>query len=345
MKKIIALAICAVMVFSVAFCLVGCDSDAYKEANDLFEVGKYEDALLLYKKIPDYEDSAEKIKECETILVYKNAVDDMKNKNYKDAREQFAEILEYKDSNDKYIECSNQYATELYYDGQYKEAKAIYDEIDSDSSDRSYCNQKVLSEYILNNGTKLGDNEDFGNAYLFSSDKGKYIISQKFENTRDDEVDKYMDDEYWLAISADEEYGTLHFIYFSKGELTDNGTITYFNATVDFSTLTVDVTGDIALFQDGNNRILLGKGLFVNSYSDYYPKYVEKGKGLTYSALGVYLMEDGKKQTITDKEAVGQMCLKTTNDGYQDIIENANKLLKTTGLNITMKWLGFDKLD
>ena len=40
-------------------------------------------------------------------------------------------ILDYKDSESKFNECSEKYATELYYDKKYTEAKAIYDEIKS----------------------------------------------------------------------------------------------------------------------------------------------------------------------------------------------------------------------
>lgn len=212
MKKVVALVICVVGLFSLVCNLTGCGSgnnnsaesseskineaDVYKEANSYYEAQKYDDALVLYNKIPEYEDAADKIKECKSILTYKAAIEDMNNKNYKDAREQFSQILDYKDSESKYKECSELYAKELYYDKKYTEAKAIYDEIKSTSIESKSCNKEVLKEYILNNGSKLGDNELIGSSALFKNDTDKYIITKTFTNTKDDEIDNMMDSEF-----------------------------------------------------------------------------------------------------------------------------------------------------
>ena len=76
--------------------------------------------------------------------------------------------------------------------------------------------------------------------------------------------------------------------------------------------------------------------------------YVEKGKDLKRVSLDLTEMKDGKTTKISDlsrKASFASWVDATTNDGYQDIIVNANELIKTTGLNITMKGLGFEKLD
>ena len=76
--------------------------------------------------------------------------------------------------------------------------------------------------------------------------------------------------------------------------------------------------------------------------------YVEKGKKLERVALSLTEMKDGKTTSIADLNRKASFAVwvdATTNDGYQDIIVNANELIKTTGLIITMKGLGFDKLD
>lgn len=365
MKKVVALVVCVVMLFSVVLSLSGCggnnsgsstessesninEADVYKEANSYFEAQKYDDALVLYNKIPDYEDAADKIKECKSILTYKTAIEDMNNKNYKDARDQFSQILDYKDSESKYNECSEKYATELYYDKKYTEAKAIYDEIKSTSFESKSCNTAVLKEYILNNGSKLGDNELIGSSALFTNDTEKLIITKTFTNNKDDEIDDKMDNEYMLAILADKESSYLYFVYFSKGTTTDNGATVSLNSKVEISTGNVDAQGDLAYMIESENTHYLGKGLYVNSYDDYFPMYVEKGKKLKRVAISLTEMKDGKTTNVSDlnrKQSFAAWNDAATNDGYQDIIANANELLKTTGLNITMKGLGFDKLD
>lgn len=56
MKKVLALVLC----FCMALSLTACKSGDYEKAKKLFDAGKYEEALALYEKLGDYEDSAEK---------------------------------------------------------------------------------------------------------------------------------------------------------------------------------------------------------------------------------------------------------------------------------------------
>ena len=60
MKRILALAITLVMLFSLA----GCASGDYKKAVSLMEAGSYEEALAMFSTLGDYEDSAELANAC-----------------------------------------------------------------------------------------------------------------------------------------------------------------------------------------------------------------------------------------------------------------------------------------
>ena len=48
----------------LAFLLTGCGNSDYKKAMVLYEDGKYEEAIVLFLELGDYEDSAEKVIAC-----------------------------------------------------------------------------------------------------------------------------------------------------------------------------------------------------------------------------------------------------------------------------------------
>ena len=63
------------LVFILCFILTGCDSNRYEKATELFTQGEYQEALELYQKLGDYEDSAEKVKECEREIGMRSHAD------------------------------------------------------------------------------------------------------------------------------------------------------------------------------------------------------------------------------------------------------------------------------
>lgn len=64
MKRIVAL----ILVLSMVLVLCGCSSSNYKKAVDLYEKGNYEEAMTLFEKVGDYEDSEEYIRKLEVLL-------------------------------------------------------------------------------------------------------------------------------------------------------------------------------------------------------------------------------------------------------------------------------------
>jgi tetratricopeptide (TPR) repeat protein len=90
MKKFLLIALVVVM----ALCLMACDSSDYKKAEELYQNGSYEEALVIYETLGDYEDSAKKAKDCK----YEIAVDLFETKDYDSAVAMFEELGDYKNS-------------------------------------------------------------------------------------------------------------------------------------------------------------------------------------------------------------------------------------------------------
>ena len=77
-KKSISI-ICIMLV--MCFIFTGCDSSKYDKANMLYEEGKYREALELYQKLGDYEDSIDKVEVCKKqIGMMENADNDFLKK-------------------------------------------------------------------------------------------------------------------------------------------------------------------------------------------------------------------------------------------------------------------------
>ena len=140
-------------------------ANAYKEAEALLNEKKYAEAQQKFNSLGDYEDSAEKIIECD----YLAANDDLVAGNYDSAKEAFGKIVEYKDSTDKIKECDYQKALDLYNEGDYKNAVVLFSSIYTYSDSKKYV-YKVYKKY---GGQDFIDEFSNGLGYLSS-----YIDSQ-----------------------------------------------------------------------------------------------------------------------------------------------------------------------
>lgn len=93
---------CILMVVVLALLLVGCGNSDYDKAMALYEEGKYGEAIALFQKLGEYEDSAEMIIECQYALAVK-AFDD---EEYALALNYFTGLENYKDSKEYRMEAS-----------------------------------------------------------------------------------------------------------------------------------------------------------------------------------------------------------------------------------------------
>ena len=125
-------------------------SGLYKNAIDLKDAGKYEEAYKSFNGIvayKPYKDSSEQAIECLNIIndgIYKNGLELKENKQYDEAVEIFNKIADFKDSKNQISECKElknagiyNEATTLKNDGKFDEASAIFEEI-HDYSDSTF---------------------------------------------------------------------------------------------------------------------------------------------------------------------------------------------------------------
>lgn len=143
----------------------------YDKATSLAAEGNYTEAITLFTELGDYEDSAEKVKECSynnalaleedesfakaaalfkalgdykdsairnKACIYGEASGALEKGNYDEATKLFKTIKDYGDSSDKINECSYRKASSLMEEKQYESAIEIFSDIKeySDSADK-----------------------------------------------------------------------------------------------------------------------------------------------------------------------------------------------------------------
>lgn len=93
-----------------------CSKNTYYNAGRLIEKKEYEQAIKLYEKIPDFDDSKNKILAAKDGL-YNEALEMMENGSYNSAIEIFNKILDHKDSSKKIEQCNYEKTNKLYENG------------------------------------------------------------------------------------------------------------------------------------------------------------------------------------------------------------------------------------
>lgn len=114
MKKIIL----CVLSIMLLLCLSACDSSDYKKAESLCEEERWSEAAEIFTSLGDYEDSAQRVKECN----YNIAEDLFDDQKYEQAKEAFEALGDYSDSQVRVYDCNYQMASILCLGGKYEEA-------------------------------------------------------------------------------------------------------------------------------------------------------------------------------------------------------------------------------
>lgn len=99
MKKLIT----ALLALTLTLSLCGCENKEYTEAMDLYEAGKYEEALPLLEALGDYEDCTAKAQDCR----YQIALELMDEGEYQQAIDAFTQLGDYENSADMLTQCQN----------------------------------------------------------------------------------------------------------------------------------------------------------------------------------------------------------------------------------------------
>lgn len=151
---LVGLAVIGVLVFGMRNreLIVGTDdvtpvvfSVRYDMAVNLMNDGNYEKAMIEFRNLEGYSDSASKASRCEDLLyrpTYLEAIGLMTREEYDEARSVFWSVYDYKDSAEKVKQCD-----ELQYGPQYEEALALMDQ-------GLYEDALVIFEMLSNTGYK-----------------------------------------------------------------------------------------------------------------------------------------------------------------------------------------------
>ena len=139
-----------ISIIILAFIFTGCNRDdsTYADAGKLMEEGNFLEAAQIYDTIVEYEDSAEKSKECK--LLYAKSIFSVERVSEIDdetREESFGILYELGDYSDAYellCETKYQYAAELYEDKKKKEAEAIWIEF----NEYKDCQQLFADKYL-----------------------------------------------------------------------------------------------------------------------------------------------------------------------------------------------------
>ena len=179
-------------VSAVLYIFVIAPAVRYGKARDLYEAGRYKEALVAFRTMQNYRDSEELIASCEKILLdqrYENAVALMEAGRYKNAIAEFKALYDYRDSAEKLQECRYAYGTELYDLGRYKDAIMQFTRtggyLDSrEKTDAAY--KKHLEEELF--ASNVGESVYFG-SYEQDNEKSngnEYIEWRVLEKSGED---------------------------------------------------------------------------------------------------------------------------------------------------------------
>lgn len=229
-KRVLALIVCALMLFSLSACG---EQKTYDRANQLFAEGKYANALEMYESISGYKDTESKISECRANISvasdYDRAVAEMDRGNYIEAASIFESLKDFKDSKQKYAECKYNHAIYLIKTGNYKEAEEILktlteytDSLEDYQNTLSQLRAGMLKTYIDKNGVEKKEinKEIFQDTSL--QDVEMHCIAKDYEDR---------DGSAYTLLAVSTEKNQLMFYYYqaSSKKVDKIGDVNYVN--------------------------------------------------------------------------------------------------------------------
>ncbi|MBR4635510.1 MAG: tetratricopeptide repeat protein, partial [Clostridia bacterium] len=146
----------------------------YNTALELYNAGKYDEAITAFKALNGYRDSEDQIINCETAIKYNAALELYNAGKYDEAITAFKALNGYRDSEDQIINCETAIkdpkynaALELYNAGKYDEAITVFKALDgykdSDTQlEKCYIGKYGEENYNLIKNIKVGDIYRFG---------------------------------------------------------------------------------------------------------------------------------------------------------------------------------------
>ena len=146
----------------------------YNAAVNLYENGKYEEAISAFEAMGGYKDSSEMVKQCKEGVnnaAYLEALKLFESEEYEKAKAAFASLENYKDSKEMIEKCKDEQndldykkAEQLFESGKYEEAIEAFKALNGykDSTARVNETKFLYQKSLLSNAT-VGDTVFFGN--------------------------------------------------------------------------------------------------------------------------------------------------------------------------------------
>ncbi len=191
------LIITIILVVSVIFIIVLntiiIPTNRYKNAVELMNEQKYDEAVSIFEQLSDFKDSEKKIEECKNGLLekqYVQATDLMKAKQYDEAITIFKSLDDYKDCKEKIKECEIGVLEE-----KYNHALTL---IDSKKYIEAYEVLTELEKYKDSEEKRLSIIDEYELAKLKQAKAGEYITFGKYE--QDNNTSNGKEKIEWLVL-------------------------------------------------------------------------------------------------------------------------------------------------
>ena len=129
----------------------GCETLSYRKAVQLYNNRRYDEAIEVFDRLDDYEDSAVLF----TNSHYWAAIARMDDGNYAEALPRFLKLGDYKDSADRAVECKYQLGIQAIVEGNESDAEHYFLELGDYRKTADYLRQinwRKIYDYILVNG-------------------------------------------------------------------------------------------------------------------------------------------------------------------------------------------------
>ena len=150
--KPLALVLTLVMLMT---CMTGCETLDYREAVQLYNARRYEEAAELFASAGDYEDAPELLTWCN----YWMATDLMEAGSYAEALARFLKLGSFEDSAQRVIECKYQMAIGAFTQAKYADAENYFLELADYRLTPEYLRQlnwQKLYDHIATDGEESG---------------------------------------------------------------------------------------------------------------------------------------------------------------------------------------------
>ncbi len=209
MKKLLALLLVCILVFS----LTGCDKLDYGKAVDLFNRGKYDAAIDAFYELGDYEDSAQLF----TLSHYWAAITRMEEGNYSEALPRFIKLGDYEDSALRATECRYQMAVTEFEASNYHDAQIHFEQVADYKQSQEYLrriNWQAMYEAVSQAGFDaisgyIIEKEYDGKTYFFKAMHHDHatqeLVLEVFHGANGDFL---ISDGLMITLTADSTFAT-----------------------------------------------------------------------------------------------------------------------------------------